>query len=138
MIAVEIKPEVKVDLDEILDGVSKLKTKDLENFHRKIGGMLSSRKAKSIPEREEYLTAKIKGEFLPKKTSSKFEALLEKSAAKTLSPEEEKEYQQLLEVAQNKSLQRLTWLVELCQLRGEALSDTMDKLGIKAINPFNA
>lgn len=136
--AIEIKPDVKVNLEEILQGVSKLNLHDLEQFHQKVGGLLSIRKARSIPEREHALTAKITEEFLPKKSSQKFELLLEKHRSGTISPSETTEYQELLQITQNKALQRLALLVELSQLRGESLSDTMDKLGIEAVNPFNA
>jgi hypothetical protein len=137
MVTVEIKPKLKLNLEEILDGVAKLDLKDLENFHLKVGGLLSSRKAKSIPEREQFLIEKITGQFLPEKENKQFKALLKKQETASLSEQDNEAYQQLLQLVQNKSLQRLTWLVELSQLRGEPIATTMEKVGIKAVNPYN-
>jgi len=137
MPTVELKPRIKLDIDEILNGIAALDTSDLENFHLKVGGLLSSRKAKSIPDREHALVKKITGAFLPAQKSKRFEELFQKQESSTLSGEEKTEYQYLLQLVQNKSLQRLAWLVELCQLRGEPISQTMEKLGIQAVNPYN-
>lgn len=137
MVTVEIKPKIKLDLEEILDGIAKLDLKDIENFHLKVGGLLSSRKAKSLTEREQQLVEKINGEFLPQKDTFRFENLAKKRETGSLSNEEKSECQHLLEYIQNRSLQRLAWLVELCQLRGESLAKTMEDLGVKAVNPYN-
>jgi hypothetical protein len=137
MITVEIAPKIKLDIEEILNGIAKLNTNELESFHLKVGGLLSKRKAKSIPERESELMEKITGAFLPQPESRSFELLLEKKSTATLTEEEQSAYKQLLHIVQNRSMQRLAWLVELCQLRGESIAVTMQRLGIKAVKPYN-
>ena len=137
MTTIEIKPEIKVGLDEIMDGVSKLTTPELENFHRRVGGLLSGRKAKSLPGRERVLIAKIREEVLPAGARRQFEALREKGGHAALSVKEHREYKRLLREIEAKSLERLTCLVELSQLRGASLAETMEQLGLKAVNPYN-
>lgn len=124
-------------MEEILHGISKLNTPELLRFHQKVGGLLSRRDAKAIPEREQALVEKLTGEFLPSQDGQRFESLLEKRAKGALPEEDKPEFDRLLQLVQNQSLQRLAWLVELCHLKGEPISKTMKRLGIKAVNPYN-
>ena len=127
-----------IGIESILTDVAKVDTKDLEAFHKKVGGLLSLRKSRPVKEKEEELVRQIQSEFLHVEDHNRFLVLFKKKELDDLTETERMEYHALLQIIENKSIKRLAMLIELSHLRGASLHDTMKLLGLKAVNPYNA
>lgn len=138
MITIEVKPDIKVDLEDILNGVSKLETADLKKVHQEIGGLLQSRKPHHLEKLEEALLSKIQKPLLSPENQIKYDELREKRRNTALSDKEYRLFMRLLREMENNSVERLRCLVELSQLKGITLQELMADLNLPALNPANA
>jgi len=138
MQVVEMKTTLKVD--DILNGISKLETKEIESFLKEVSIILANKKAPSLPSEEVILLKKI-NESLSTTTRLRYRKLREKQQGKTLSSEERNELLQLVEVVENADVERLKAMIDLSKSRKITLDEVMNdiefnKLIIDIITPI--
>lgn len=131
MTSIEIKPKVKVELNEILDGISQLDTKELETFFKRVGMLLAHRKAPHLSEQEFRLLKEI-NRTLSLAHQQRYLSLKEKRIQGILSQAEAEELMAMIEEIEQVGVKRLECLVELAKLRGVGLPELKEQLGIKA------
>lgn len=137
MSAIKLTPEVNIEVKDILSGISKLETPDLEQFLKEVAHILARRKVKSLSKRETELMFIINKSLLSNSSQERFDILYQKLKNETLT---DKEHQQLIKLTNQqeaKAVDRLGAMVELSQLRNVTLDDLMEQLGIKPV-PTNA
>lgn len=128
--AVQVVSKIDIDLDEVLEGVAKLDTPDLERFVWQVGGLLARRRAPSLPVREAELLQSISQGATPQ-VKHRYHTLNAKLDEGSLSTEEHHELRGLIDIVEQADADRLAALMELAQLRGERLEILMHQLGIR-------
>jgi hypothetical protein len=131
MVTVRVTSEIKIDLDQLLNGVTQLETPDLEAFVNQVSLILAQRRVASLPEGETTLLQKINLE-LPETTRYRYDGLQRKSQAEILTPEEHEELLSLIDRVEQADAERLEALLELAQLRQISLPELMVQLGIQS------
>ncbi|MCU0346192.1 MAG: hypothetical protein MUC59_04590 [Saprospiraceae bacterium] len=131
MAIVELKPQVKVELSEILNGISQLDVKELETFFNRVGTLLAHRKTHHLSEREFELLSEI-NKGLPDEHRQKYLALKEKRQQSSLTEPEAQELANMVEEVEQVGVLRLESLAELAKLRGVEVKNLMKQLGIQA------
>ena len=129
MATVQVTSEINIELDEMLDGIAKLDTPELERFLSQVSVLLAQRKAPSLPEREAELLQKI-NQGLPTALQQRYDELTAKLEAETITPAEHQELLQLIDQIELADAERLQHLIELAQLRNMSLDELMDQLDI--------
>jgi len=135
MTIVKINSEVKVGLDEILQGIGNLETHDLEKFMTQVSNLIAQRKAPNLSKEEAELLLKI-NKGLSKTDSEKYISLGAKLQAETITTQEQKEYAKLIEKTEVADAKRLEHLVVLAGIRGIGLGELMQQLNLNP--PFDA
>ena len=133
MSSIEIKSALRIQLEEILNGVSNLDTPELEKFLAEVAHLLAQRKAKSLPKREAELLLKINQRLLSEEAQEEYSKLYEKLQQESISPEEHKALLELIQLREEKGVERMNFLVELAQLRKVSLKELMEQLGIHSL-----
>jgi hypothetical protein len=131
MTTIELKPQLKVELNEILNGISQLDVKELESFFKRVGTLLAHRKAHLLSEREFQLLSEI-NKGLPDEHRQKYLLLKEKRHDDNLSATETKQLAAMTQEIETTGVKRLECLVELAKLRGVEVNTLMKQLGIQA------
>lgn len=129
MATVQLKSQVYIDIKELIGGVSKLDTHEIEHFLAEISMVLAQRKVSNLPERESGLLRKI-GEGLPHDIQSQYDALQKKLLTNEITSKEHQELLELIETVESADAKRLENLIELSQLRQVSLDQLMSQLGI--------
>ncbi|MFQ6057391.1 MAG: STAS/SEC14 domain-containing protein [Anaerolineae bacterium] len=129
MATVKVTSEINIELDEVLDGVAKLDTPELERFLSQVSILLARRKAPSLPEREAELLQKI-NQGLPTALQQRYDELSAKLQANTITSAEHQELLQLIDQIELADAERMQHLIELAQLRSLSLDELMNQLGI--------
>lgn len=132
MTTVELKPDVKYDIEEVLSGVSKLNTPELENFLQEVAYLLAKRKAKMLSKRESELLSQIGERLLPAELQKRYDALYNKLRSENISETEHTELKQLSKQLEKNAVKRMRSMIELSALRKISLDELMEQLGIKA------
>jgi hypothetical protein len=130
MTTVQVVSKIDIDLNELLDGVAKLDTPELERFVYEVGGVLARRRAVSLPVREAELLRAV-NQGTPPAVRRRVHDLSAKLEDETLSPDEHTELLGMVDLIEQADAERLASLIELAQLRGESLDALMDRLGIR-------
>lgn len=129
---IKITKQVDLGLDDILNGISELDSKDLEKFIQKIGSLIARRKVAHLPERESALLMKI-NKAIPPILQKRYEELLAKNRAETITPIEHEELLKAIEKVETKNAERLENLIELSHIRNVSLDALMRQLHL---HPF--
>lgn len=129
MTTVHVKSEINIDIGELLGGVSRLDTFEIEHLLSEISVILARRKATSLPKRESDLLRKI-NKGLPDEIQNRYDHLQEKLVAEEISGDEHQELLQLIEVVESADAERLKSMIELSRLRQISLDELMVQLGI--------
>ena len=134
MTTVQLHSEIQVELEEVLDGVSKLDTPALEHFLTEVSVLLAQRKVANFSKAESRLLQKI-NQHLPEKTQERYTQLTIKQRKDSIASEEYKELLLLVDQVEQADAERLQALIELSQLRKTSLEDLMEQLGITPPDP---
>lgn len=126
---IKITKQVELEIEDILNGISGLETKELEIFVQKVGNLIARRKAAHLPEQESMLLVKINN-AIPVALQKQYEQLLAKNSNETITPEEHKELLKTIDKIENKNAQRLEYLIELSRLRNISLDTLMQQLNL--------
>ncbi len=135
MTIVKINSEVKVGIDEILQGIDNLETNDLEQFMTQVSNLIAQRKAPNLSKKETELLFKI-SQGLTKEEQENYIALGEKLQSETITPTEQKEFSKLINKIEIADAKRMEHLVALAGIRGVDLDQLMEQLNLNP--PFDA
>jgi hypothetical protein len=130
--SIKISKQVDLGLDDILNGISELETKDLEKFMQKIGHLIARRKVAYLPERESQLLMKI-NKAIPIALQSRYEYLLTRNREEIITPLEHEELLKIIEKVEVKNAERLENLIELSRIRRVSLDVLMRQLHLNSI-----
>jgi hypothetical protein len=125
MTTVQVTSEINLDLDKVLDGVSKLETPELERFLSEVGTLLARRKAPHLPQREAELLQAI-NHGLPADLQQRYNELSAKLQAETITPPEHQELLGLIDQIEQTDAARMQHLIELAQLRHVSLDGLLN------------
>ena len=135
MTAIHVKSEVKIDFDQLLDGVTQLDTPALEHLLSQLSVVLARRKAPSLSRQESLLLQKI-NRGLPTTTQQRYAELRAKLHSETIAADEYQELLGLIDEVELADANRLQALIELAHLRNVSLAEIMDQLGIHPPQPI--
>ena len=127
---VQVVSQVELDFDEVLKGVERLETKELEQFLTQVMAIRAQRRAPSLPQEEAELLQKI-NQGVPPKVRSRYDELHEKLLDETLTPDEQQEFIGISDQIEFADAERLKHLVLLAQLRNVTVDTLMDQLGLR-------
>jgi hypothetical protein len=131
MTTVEIKTDARFDIRDILSGVSKLETSELENFLQEVAHILARRKTRLLSHRETELLSQIGDSLLPDNLQKRYNLLYQSLQMENISDIELAELQNLSKQLEKNAVKRLRSMVELSHLRKVTLEEIMEQLGIK-------
>jgi hypothetical protein len=125
-----VQVEAQVPTDELLKAVGQLSPPDLEQFVFQVIALRAQRQASSLPRAESDLLLKI-NEGMPPDLQTRYNELIAKRQAETLSPDEYEELLRLTQQVEMLEVRRVEYLAELARLRGTSLTELMQNLGIR-------
>lgn len=125
-----VQVEAQLPTDELLRAVGQLNQPDLEQFVSQVIALRAKRQAPSLPRVESELLLKINAE-VPSDIQTRYNELIAKRQAETLTPGEYKELLQLTQQVEKLEVRRVEYLTELARLRRTSLTALMAKLGIR-------
>jgi hypothetical protein len=130
--SIKITKQVDLGLDDILNGISELETKDLEKFMQRIGHLIARRKVAYLPERESQLLMKI-NKAISAPLQKRYEDLLTKNREETITPIEHEELLKIIDKVETKNAERLENLIELSRIRNISLDALMRQLHLNPL-----
>ncbi len=119
-----------MDAQTLLKDVAQMPLIELERFVQAVNGLITQKKTMDKSYRERFLLGKINQTVLSKEKTERYRLLVQKLEAETISDDEYTEFMQLTEEEEQIRYERLTYLVELAQLRSITLPQLMEKLGL--------
>jgi hypothetical protein len=119
-----------MDAQNLLKDVAQMPLFEMERFVQAINGLITQKKTSDKSYRERFLLGKINQTILEKDKIVRYQFLVQKLEAETISDEEYAEFMHLTEEEEQIRLDRMTFLVELAQLRSLTLPQLMDNLGL--------
>ncbi len=127
MTYVEVKAQLSIE--ELLRAVGQLSQLELENFMQRAMALRAQRQAPSLTHAETELLQRI-NQRMPPKIQSRYDTLISKRKAETLTPQEYEELLELTDAVEAFEAQRVESLVELARLRKLSLPELLQQLGI--------
>ena len=119
-----------MDTQVLIQGVAEMPISEMERFVQQVDALIVQKKATDKNYRERFLLGKINQTVLSKEKIERYQKLVQKLEAETISKAEYKEFMKLTELEEQIRYERLTYLVELAQLKSITLPELMDKLGL--------
>lgn len=130
MVTVQIKSEINIDIEQLIEGVAQLETSELTRFLSVVSSILAGRNNTALPASETALIQKI-NQGLPAETQRRYDDLQAKLRDETLTSEEHKDLLQLVDIVEQASVERLKHLISLSQLRQVSVDEVMRQLEIQ-------
>jgi len=125
-----IQVEAQVPPAELLKAVEQLSQPELEQFVSQVISLRAKRHAPSLPRRDSELLLKI-NEGVPPDTQKRYDELIAKRQAETLTPAEYEDLLRLTQQVEKLQVRRVEYLAELARQRGTSLTELMENLGIR-------
>ncbi len=125
-----LRVESLVSSDDLLKAVGQLNMPELERFTSEVIALQAQKKAPSLPRSESELLLKI-NQGLPEKFKRRYDELIEKRRAETLSQKEYKELLRMTQETEKFEAQRVECLAQLAKTRKTTLSVLMKSLGLQ-------
>jgi hypothetical protein len=119
-----------MDAQVLIKGVSEMPISEMERFVQVINGLITQKKATDKSYRERFLLGKINQTALGKEKIERYQTLVKKLEAETITDAEYIEFMQLADYEEKLRYERLTYLVELAELKSIPLYELMDKMGL--------
>ena len=119
-----------MDKQVLIDSVAQMPISEMERFVQQVNALIIQKKTMDKSYRERFLLGKINQTVLSKEKIERYQKLVQKLEAETISKAEYKEFMKLSEVEEQLRYERLTYLVELAQLKSISLPQLMDNLGL--------
>ena len=130
MRSIEVRKDIKLDVDELLQGLSDMDLDSLEKFSEALNHIIARRKSPKPPERELELLDKIYQNF-SSATQHRYDTLYQKLQEEKIAPAEHKELLGLVEQAEKHNAEWLKALAELAALRKVSVEQLKKDLGIE-------
>jgi len=127
MPAVQINEQISSE--ELLNAAGKLSASELEKFVSQVITLQARRRAPCLPQAESELFLKI-NQGIPAGLQKRYNQLIAKRRAESLSPHEYKELLRLTNEVEKLEARRIAHLGELASIRRISLRQLMDDLGI--------
>ncbi|MCP4659502.1 MAG: STAS/SEC14 domain-containing protein [bacterium] len=128
MPAIEVRSQVS--LDELLNGVAQLDTREFEHFVSQVLFLRARRVAPSLAKEEAGLL-EIVNQGLSPALQQRYDELTAKRRAESLTSEEHRELLELIDRVERGDAERVRALTGLAQLRKITVKELMDELGIR-------
>ena len=125
-----VQVEAHLSIGELLKAVKQLSQSELEQFAAEVIALRAQSRAPSLPQNEAQLLQKI-NQGIPLEVQKRYEELIDKQEAETLTPDESDELQRLIEQIEDLEVRHVEYLTKLADLRGTTLSDLIKQLGIR-------
>lgn len=119
-----------MDTQVLIQGVAEMPISEMERFVQQVNALIVQKKATDKNYRERFLLGKINQTVLSKEKIERYQKLVQKLETETISKAEYKEFMKLTDLEEQIRYERLTYLVELAQLKSITLPQLMDKLGL--------
>jgi hypothetical protein len=119
-----------LSLNDLLNGVAQLNTSDLEQFVSQVLTYRANRIAPSVSKQEAGMLEKI-NQSLPPEIQQRYNVLVVKRQAKTLTDEEHQELLALIDHIELTDAERVQALTKLAQLRNVSVTALMTALNIR-------
>ena len=116
-------------VDDLLQAVAQLKPEEAERFFAQAQALRARHRAVSLPRGETVLLRQI-NRGLPERVQQRFDELVAKRRADTMTADERREFLQLVNRIEKHDARRVEWLGQLARLRGQSLREVMQELGI--------
>lgn len=126
-----IRVEAHVSTEQLLRAVEQIPAQDLDAFVAQVVMLRAQRVAPHFPPDETALLVQI-NRTLPSAMQQRFDLLVSKRQAETLSQAEQQELSNLTSQIEQSDADRLAALVQLAQLRRTSLQHVMQLLGVQA------
>ena len=125
-----VQVKAQLSTDELLKAVRQLTPTELERLAFQIIALRAQRQAPSLPQDEAELLLKI-NQGVPPEVQKRYNELIAKRRAESLSPDEYDELLRLTDQVENLEARRMEYLAELARLRQTSLTKLMENLGIR-------
>lgn len=130
MPTVQVTSRVEIDFEEVLNGIARLGTEQLEQFLDKAIALQAQRRAPSLPKDEAELLQKI-NHGIPVEAWRRYEELNAKLHEEIIAMEEHQELLQLIERIELADAERMQNLMALARLRRVSVDALMSQLDIR-------
>lgn len=127
---VQVVSQVELEFDEVIKGVERLETDELEEFLTRVLTIRAQRRAPSLSQEETELLQKI-NQGVPIEVRSRYDELHEKLLDETFTSDEQQEFIDLTDQIKFADAERLKHLILLAQLRNTTVDSLMDQLGLQ-------
>ena len=101
-----------MDTQVLIQGVAQMPISEMERFVQQVNALIVQKKTTDKTYRERFLLGKINQTVLSKEKIERYQKLVQKLEAETLSKVEYKEFMKLTEIEEQIRYERLTYLVE--------------------------
>ena len=125
-----LQVKTKLPFDELLKAVEQLNLPDLERLMSQVVTLQARRKAPSLPKNESDLLLKI-NQGLPLDVQKRFDELVAKRQAETLTSYEHQELLDLIDRIEKSDAKRVEYMAKLANIRGTSLATLMKELDIR-------
>jgi hypothetical protein len=122
-----IQVEATISLEQLLKVVAQLPDDEIGSFTEQVIALRARRIAPSLPNDEGDLLQRI-NQALPSKDLQRYDELVAKRDAETLTPAEHDELLKLSDRYEEQDATRIAALIDLARMRGVALADLMASL----------
>jgi hypothetical protein len=130
MKTIEIQKGVKVNIEDLINGVSRMETPVLEKFMDTVNQILTGRKSTTNAVREKELLAKIEN-TVPAFVKRRYQQLHSKMEKETISEAEQQELLQITDFMEERAVERIHLMAELAALRRVSLKELAEQLRLK-------
>ncbi len=130
MSKVLVTSQIELDLEEVLNGLAHLSTKELEQFVERVLLLQAQRRAPALPPKEAALLQKINNGVAPA-VRERYRELNTKLLVEAITEEEHAEFLAIVDQIELADAERLQALIELARLRSLPVDQLMGQLGIR-------
>jgi hypothetical protein len=122
---------IEISTEQLLQAVERLPADELDAFAARINLLRARRSAPRLSADETTLLLHINSAGLAPEQQARFDTLVAKRQAETISAAELQELIQLTDLSEQRNVERLQALGDLARLRGTTIPALMDALGIR-------
>jgi hypothetical protein len=126
---VQVTSQIEIDFDDVLEGVARLESSELEQFTEKVIALRAQRRAPNLPKNEADLLQKINRGISPE-IRQRYAELDAKLHAETITSAEQQELLKLTDQIELADAERIQDLIQLAHLRDISVDVLMAQLGI--------
>jgi hypothetical protein len=119
-----------MDAQTLLKDVSQMPLLEMERFVQSVNALITQKKTTDKTYRERFLLGKINQTVLAKEKIERYQLLVRRLEVETISDVEYTEFMELTDLEEQIRLERMTYLLELAQLRSITLPQLMTNLGL--------